>query len=49
MILKVWLTPVGSFSKLLSDVSDGKLPALKNKKYIPNSAAYLEHFHLYQF
>ena len=25
MILKVWLIPVGSFSKLLSDVPDGKL------------------------
>ena len=30
MILKVWLIPVGSFSKLLSDVPDGKLlPPLK--------------------
>ena len=29
LILKVWLIPVGSFSKLLRDVPDGKLPPLK--------------------
>ena len=29
MILKVWVMPVGSFSKLLTDVPDGKLPPLK--------------------
>ena len=29
LILKVWLMPVGSFSKVLRDVPDGKLPPLK--------------------